>query len=85
MTKRKASVSLDEWLNDRRIVSEIQSPVTEFSSDPRLTTPPPTAEASQLQVAGEVTTESSKEVDTTEGKAAEWFWQLLAQAGFELW
>ena len=85
MTKRKASESLDEWLNDRRSVLETQGPVTELVVDPGLATFPSTAEASSLQLACEEGIESSMGVDITEEKAAEWFWQLLEQAGFELW
>ena len=64
---------------------EIQSPATGISADPCLSTPSPTADVSQLQLVSEVATGSPKEVTTTESEAAEWFWQLLAQAGFEIW
>ena len=47
MTKRKATDSLDEWLIERRVVSEVQIPVAEVPSEPSITPPPPTAEASQ--------------------------------------
>ena len=59
MTKRKATDSLDEWLNERRDVLEVQIPATELPSEPCPTIPPPTAEASQLQVASGLATESS--------------------------
>lgn len=85
MTKRKTSVSLDEWLNDRRTGVEIQSPAIGSSADPSPSTPSPTAEVGQLQLVSDVVTGSPKEVATTESEVAEWFWQLLAQAGFEIW
>lgn len=85
MTKRKASESLDEWLNGGRSELEIPSPVTELSADPVLDTSPATAEASSVPVTSEVVIESSTRVDTTEEQAVEWFWQLLEQAGFVLW
>ena len=50
MTKRKATNSLDEWLTERRVVSEVPIPAAEIPSEPSIAAPPPTAEASQPQL-----------------------------------
>ena len=86
MTKRKATNSLDEWLTERRVVSETPNPVAEIPSEPISAAPQPTAEASQLQLTSEpVSGTLPVEVDITEEVAAEWFWSLLDQCGFERW
>ena len=85
MTKRKAPNSLDEWLTERRVVSEVPIPAVEIPSEPSIVAPHPTAEASQLQLTSEPVSGISAEVDITEEMAAEWFWSLLDQCGFERW
>ena len=71
MTKRKAIDNIDEWLNERRAVSEVPIPTPELPSEPCITIPPPTAEASQLQVTSGLATDSSTGVEITEEMAAE--------------
>ena len=85
MTKRKATDNLDEWLIERRVVSEVQIPVAEVPSEPSITPPPPTAEASQPQLTSEPVLGVPAEVDITEEVAVESFWALLEQSGFERW
>ena len=84
MTKRKATNSLDEWLTERRVIAEVPIPAAEIPSEPSIAAPPPTAEASQPQLTSEPVSGVSAEVDITE-VAAEWFWSLLDQCGFERW
>lgn len=85
MTKRKATESLDEWLIEQRLASEVQLPVAEAPLEPSIVTPPPTAETSQPQVATESVTWIPAEVDITEEVASEWLWSLLEKSGYERW
>ena len=77
MTKRKATTSLDEWLIERRVVSEAPIPAAEIPLEPSITPFPPTVEADPPQLTSEPVPGVSAEVDITEEVVAEWFWSLL--------
>ena len=86
MTKRKAPNILDDWLTERRVVLEFPTSVAEIPFGLISAAPQPTVEASQLQLTSEpVSSTPPAEVDITEEVAAEWFWSLLDQCGFERW
>ena len=109
MTKRKANVSVDEWLSHRVEATEsIQNLTT--ATPVELTVTPGSTEARIDPATGTVQTASTKpvvasnhlaeaahvaegiqvaedqvDVALRESDAAEWFWLLLEQAGFERW
>ena len=66
-----ATESLDEWLVERRSASEVQQPDTEITPEPCTTSPLPTAETIQSQVASEPVAVALAEVDKTEEGAAD--------------
>ena len=102
--KRKADISIDEWLAKGVGISEL-NPVTGVESqgasttEPRLTVTdfplggkaePVTATTvgipgASTDVAETLTDVAGTSVPVTEGTeaAAEWFWRLLEQAGYE--
>ena len=103
MVKRKANVSVDEWLGEG-INPSRPSPATTtpVAKQPALTNLP--VPASITVPAGAPVTTSTKangvpagslpvELVTATGgdgpvnqeEAAEWFWNMLAQAGYERW
>ena len=85
MVKRKADISLDEWLERGTI-----APVTTHEEVAATTIEParancPTAEAVPQTVPVEpVTATGVDSTDRGEG-AEEWFWALLESAGYERW
>ena len=85
MVKRKAANSLDEWLSEGDLASAAKQPNTEITTEPCTTPPPPTAEIVQPQVASEPSLVVTAKVDITEDEAANWFWSLLEQSGYERW
>ena len=85
MVKRKAAVSLDEWLVERRVISEDPQLDVGSASGPCTNPAPPAAEVVLVQEDSELTTTIPTEVAATEEEAADWFWALLEKSGFELW
>ena len=85
MVKRKAAVSLDEWLVERRVISEDMQPEAGNALLPCTDPVPPAAEAVLVQEDSELTPASSTEVAVTEEEAADWFWAPLEKTMFELW
>ena len=85
MVKRKAAVSLDDWLVERRVISEDLQLDAGNASGPCTDPAPPAAEVVLMQEDSEFTTASPTEVAATEEEAADWFWALLEKTGFELW
>ena len=103
MVKRKANVSLEDWLGERAspsitnnaptvTVEEERVPATVLVPVPisvSASSPvAPNVSASKV-TAGSVPAEpvapTSDDVAVDHEEAAEWFWNLLAQAGYELW
>ena len=83
MVKRKAAISLDEWLVERRVVLEVQQPEAGVATGPCINPHSPVAKTVPPQEVNELITGFPAEVDITEEEAANWFWSLLEQAGFE--
>ena len=98
MVKRKANVSVDDWLGERVTPSRL-IPSTPAAVEEELTTTnlpalvPTTIPASAPVVANPPTNDVPAEpvaatggdVAVSQGEAAKWFWELLAQAGYEQW
>ena len=84
MVKRKADISIDEWLGERVDTSQsnaIQANTNQESSLPAL---PPTVVESTTEVTSRTPTVTTADVPTFEDPISEWFWLLLQQAGYEL-
>ena len=97
MVKRKAAISLDEWLIQSARLEATTTPETAKSpSDPSYKPAPVLGETSsesepQLPAAAEPVVSPPKgegeqvHVTVTDEEAHEWFWRLLEQACFERW
>lgn len=97
MVKRKAEISLDEWLvQSARLGSPPTKETTEApTAQSHAQCPTPEKAPSDFEthqpIAAEPrvipTTEGDEKAQVTraEGEAHEWFWKLLEQAGFERW
>lgn len=76
---------MDEWLVERRVISEDTQLEAGNALLPCIDSAPPAAEAVLVHEDSELTPASSTEVAVTEEKAADWFWAPLEKTGFELW
>ena len=85
MVKRKASVSIEEWLKEGETASATRTLTSDIAPEPKLITVPPTAEANPVQVVEGSAAVGPADVEVAVDEAASWFWGLLEQAGFELW
>ena len=85
MVKRKANVSLDDWLMSRvaapkpqlivKVATEEGIAVVEDSTTPEV----------QSAATVEPVTENNADVAASEHDASEWLWSLLESLGYELW
>lgn len=95
MVKRKADISLDEWLSQSaRPVDSTPTNITEASVDqPRDTNTtivePSSAskprQSAELAVGPDLLESDHTQVTGVEGEAHAWFWRLLEQADYERW
>ena len=103
MVKRKANVSIDDWLEEgaslprtspATIATVEERPVpadtpvhvsTPVPVSPPATTPTPANEVMAGSVPVEPVAATGDDVDVNHEEAAEWFWTLLAQSGYERW
>lgn len=109
MTKRKANVSVDEWLSHKVEATEsiqnlttatpVELTVTPESTEVRIDPATGTVQAASTEpvvalnhlaeaahvAEGIQVAEDQVDVALRESDAAEWFWLLLEQAGFERW
>ena len=81
MVKRKTIESVDAWLQEGEEAAATK-PTTPRKTP--VTVDLPTVEIVPTSVAGNEVAESPSEVEVTNEEAANWFWNLLEQAGFEL-
>ena len=85
MVKRKADISLDEWLERGTAIPGASHTNVAAATESPVKANCPTAEAVPHTVTVEpVTTTCSGSTDQGEG-AAEWFWALLELSGYERW
>ena len=84
MVKRKADISIDEWLGERVDTSQSNTIQANTNSESSLPALPPTVVESTTEVASRTPTVTTADVPTFEDPTAEWFWLLLQQAGYEL-
>ena len=85
MGKRKAEVSLDEWLERTAMPSKIKEPHPIAASSEAVPKTIPTAEENPSEVKEELVTDTQSNVARTDNGDSEWFWVLLEQAGYERW
>ena len=85
MVKRKASENIEEWLREGDTISATETPTSHIAPGPQLETVSPTAEVSPVQVVEERPAVAPADVEVNATEAANWFWELLAQVGFEIW
>ena len=85
MVKRKVVTSLDEWLKEGEVVSAANQPRTEPTTEPDSTKTLPTADEVHPVVVTKPSAVAPFEVAPTEDDAANWFWELLENSGYECW
>ena len=84
MVKRKASDSVDDWLKEGELVAATRQINIKAIPEAVTPLPLPTVEPHTVQMAeGDVAAAVAKE-EVTDTEAANWFWGLLVQAGYEL-
>ena len=83
MVKRKADISLDEWLSKGTLYAEASRAGTVEPISQQITEQARGTEVTPLKA--ETTVPSTTMADLVEHDVAEWFWDLLAQSGYELW
>ena len=85
MVKRKATENLDEWLKKGQLASAAMRLDTEFFAEVDNPIPSSTAESVPPQTSKETPTVAPAEVEVSIDEAANWFWNILEQSGYELW
>lgn len=85
MVKRKAVDSLDEWLKKGELASAARRLDAESIAETESQIPSSTAEGITPQTAKGIPTVEPAELEVSSDEAANWFWSLLEQAGYELW
>lgn len=95
MVKRKANISVDEWLERGRAISKATQPAAAAAGHETDESSQRSAEVATATGTDEQVAPPTKEVEqipaTTTDLAepvegtADWFWALLAQTGYETW
>ena len=85
MVKRKAEVSIDEWLTERGTQPDNCPEITAAAEGipTRVDTPVTTAVTGPTHV--EPVSQAATDVATPVEEEAGWFWELLKAAGYEIW
>ena len=85
MVKRKAEVSIDEWLGERGTQPDNCPEITVVAGGgpTRVNTPVATAVTGPAPV--EPVNQAAADVATPVEEEARWFWELLEAAGYEIW
>ena len=84
MVKRKAAISLDEWLTSGVEIAR-PTPVSEvMNEEAAFTVPAPTAEV-RTEVKEGPDSEANADVAANDHEVADWFRALLETLGYELW
>ena len=85
MVKRKADISLDEWLERRATTPETNHTTAVAATEgPVSANGPPAEEVPQTVTAEPVATAGVDPIDQEDG-VVEWFWALLELSGYERW
>lgn len=85
MVKRKASISLDEWL-ERGVVASGRNGHSSVAAREEVTQSNcPTAKVLPQGVEVEQVAEASVDVASHGGEKSSWFWTLLEHNGYERW
>ena len=84
MVKRKASDSVDDWLREGKLAAAARHISIEAIPEAVTPLPLPTVEPQYVQVAEGDVAAAVAEVEVTNAEAANWFWGLFVQAGYEL-
>lgn len=86
MVKRKADISMDEWLSKSVGIPEESSSIATVVPDLRAVTTNGPTEGVDADPAttGPVPVPVANMATDEEG-ASDWFWSLLEQCGYELW
>ena len=83
MVKHKADISLDEWLREGTLYAEASRAGETGTVTQQIAEQPKGTEATSVEA--DTTALPPTMADLAEHVAAEWFWDLLAQSGYELW
>ena len=85
MVKRKASVSLDEWLAERYSHAETIPSVVATVEEGHVLVTEPAAEVEVKPTPVEPVATVTGEVAAQGEDDSSWFWELLALSGYERW
>ena len=85
MVKQKTTDSVTDWLEEGELVAAARQTNSETTPEVVATLPLPTVETNTMQMAEGDVSVASDDVAVTQEEAANWFWSLLAQAGYELY
>ena len=83
MVKRKADINLDEWLREGTLYAEAKRDGAAETVNHQVAEHSQGIEATPVEA--DTVTLPPTMADLAEHAAAEWFWDLLAQSGYELW
>ena len=85
MVKRKAEISLDEWLERGASAAEVKSGHKAAVTSEAVTNPIPTAKEVPSEGKVEVAASVPTDVAPTDSDEHKWFWRLLELSGYERW
>ena len=85
MVKRKAEVSIDEWLGERGIQPDNHPGITAVAEEGSTRVDTPVATVLAEPATAEPVNQAQADVAAPGGEEAEWFWELLEVAGYERW
>ena len=85
MVKRKAEVSIDEWLGKRGIQPDSHPGITVAAEEGPTRVDIPVATVLVEPATTEPVNQATADVAAPVGEETEWFWELLEAAGYERW
>ena len=85
MVKQKTTDSVTDWLEEGELVAAARQTKAETTTEIVVAPALPIIETSPMQMAEGDVSVASNDVAVTHEEAANWFWNLLAQAGFEIY
>ena len=83
MVKRKAEISLDEWLRQGTLYAEVNRGGATTAGDQGVAESSHGHDGASLREG--IAASPSPLAEPVETNAADWFWELLSQAGYEVW
>ena len=85
MVKRKAEISIEEWLGERGIQLDSQPGVTPAADEGPVSAEIPAAPVLPEPATAEPVDPAQADVAAPGSREAEWFWEMLEAAGYKTW